>query len=341
MPIVPRGLDEQPPRLLVARLRDRPASLTISGGVLARHQPQVRHQLASRLEAPEVVKLRDQTHRRYRVDAVEAAQPRHRLSIGLAMARRLDRDLDRAQPLLEMLDRPQVVIEHRAVGLMLESEAAKPSPMRIVPGLARVDPPTAQQHLPQSMPRADQILANVVTAAAQIPHRLLFRGRRMHLGQRPRAQHHRELLRIASVRLHSVPGLDRDQRRRHHDAIHVQLSKLALQHVPAGSRLVADPQLSDGLALQPLRHPANGARLVRDLPFHRLVSSRQQHRHLDRVLGGVQPNVRRVTLPHDRPPSYAALAPLALTREMSVAPPPQRDRLRPRYYDRGRSFHMV
>src|SRR5438034_8801874 len=38
VPIVPRRLDEQPPRLLVARLRDRPASLTISGGVLARHQ---------------------------------------------------------------------------------------------------------------------------------------------------------------------------------------------------------------------------------------------------------------------------------------------------------------
>src|SRR5438046_607267 len=132
--------------------------------MLAQGGPEKAAELARRLEAPEVVKLGDQTHRRHRVDAAEAAQPRHRLSIGLAIARRLDRDLDRAQPLLEMLDRSQVVIEHRAVGVVVESEAAKPPPMRIVPGLARVDPPAAQQHLPQSMPRADQVLADVVTA---------------------------------------------------------------------------------------------------------------------------------------------------------------------------------
>src|SRR5438445_4113073 len=68
VPIVPRRLDEKPPRVAVACFRDRSTSVAITGRILARYQTEVRHELASRMETAEVVKLRHHAHRRHRVD---------------------------------------------------------------------------------------------------------------------------------------------------------------------------------------------------------------------------------------------------------------------------------
>lgn len=46
MLIVPGGLDHQPPGVAVAGLGDVAAVPLVAGGVLARHEPQIAHQLA-------------------------------------------------------------------------------------------------------------------------------------------------------------------------------------------------------------------------------------------------------------------------------------------------------
>jgi hypothetical protein len=45
MPIVPRRLDDHPPRVTIARLGDAPAARSLRAGVLAGHQAHVRHQV--------------------------------------------------------------------------------------------------------------------------------------------------------------------------------------------------------------------------------------------------------------------------------------------------------
>ena len=57
VPIVPRRFHHQPPRQRVARLRDRPAAMTLPAGVLPGYQPQIRHQRPRRRGADRPVAL--------------------------------------------------------------------------------------------------------------------------------------------------------------------------------------------------------------------------------------------------------------------------------------------
>src|SRR5262245_8538021 len=80
---MPGGLDEHAPGGTVAGFGQRAPALRVAGGVLARHQAQVRHELARPAKASEVYDLRDHDHRRERIEATEVPQPAHGLAIGL------------------------------------------------------------------------------------------------------------------------------------------------------------------------------------------------------------------------------------------------------------------
>ena len=75
MLIVPRRFNQQPADQRVARSRDAAAAMLLAAGVLARDEPQKRHQGPRRGEPPEVVQLRQDQDRRQRIDAAEAPQP--------------------------------------------------------------------------------------------------------------------------------------------------------------------------------------------------------------------------------------------------------------------------
>ena len=70
--IVPHRFHQQRPRQRVARLRDRPAAVTVPAGVLPRDQAEMRHQRPPRRESLEIVELGKQQQRGQRVDAPEA-----------------------------------------------------------------------------------------------------------------------------------------------------------------------------------------------------------------------------------------------------------------------------
>lgn len=78
MTVVPGRLDKQASGMTVAGLGDRPASLAVGGRELGGDEAEESHQAASRVEAHEVVQLRDQTHGGEGVDATEAAQRANR-----------------------------------------------------------------------------------------------------------------------------------------------------------------------------------------------------------------------------------------------------------------------
>ena len=75
MAVVPGGLDEDPARMRVAGLRDRPAPFRPPDEYSLGTSAQVGHELAGTLEALEVHDLRQQDHGREGIDAAEAAEP--------------------------------------------------------------------------------------------------------------------------------------------------------------------------------------------------------------------------------------------------------------------------
>ena len=109
--------------------------MLVARGVLARHEAKERHEPARRLEATEVVQLRHERHRRDRVDAAKAAEPPTGSRYGSVATHRTSFSSSRTKPLLEMLDRLQIVPEAGAIGLVLEAQAPKPAAMRLGPRL--------------------------------------------------------------------------------------------------------------------------------------------------------------------------------------------------------------
>src|SRR5882672_3416447 len=72
--IGPGRLDQRAPRVAVARLGDRALVPVLPGGVLARHQAQVTHELARRGKAGEIAQFRDERHRMHELDTAHRLQ---------------------------------------------------------------------------------------------------------------------------------------------------------------------------------------------------------------------------------------------------------------------------
>ena len=132
----------------------------------------------------------------------------------------------------------------------------------------------------------------------------------------------RELPRVAPVGFHPFPGLHRNRRSSHYDRVHACRSKLSLQRVAARARLVADPQLADRFAQSRLaslftaagslasshssssRRPASG--IATWIDFLEVSNPTSV------VLPTIMTGLLRMRLCRRK----------ALTREMTVAPPP-------------------
>src|SRR5207253_1983515 len=88
---VPGRLDQQPPDVAVADLRDRALSALLARGMLARHETDEGHELLGGAEAAEVADLTDERERGQRVNAAQTAQPSNELPPRPRSARRRDR----------------------------------------------------------------------------------------------------------------------------------------------------------------------------------------------------------------------------------------------------------
>ena len=112
------------------------------------------------------------------------------------------------------------------------------------------------------MAGAQLVLLRRLAGAHQIAQCLVRRVRNPDRRQVAAAVAARQLLCVAPVSFYAVAGPHRYQRRRDHLAHGTQLGQLPVQHVAAGSRLVADAQLCGRAQLAD--HPANRLRPVPD-----------------------------------------------------------------------------
>src|SRR5439155_539988 len=111
VPIVPGGLDEDPPRVTVTGFGQRAAALALARGILTRHEPEVRHEFARPAEALEVHDLGQENDRRQRVDPAEATEPAHGLAIGRGGGHGLELLVELGLPRQGLLDREQGGLE--------------------------------------------------------------------------------------------------------------------------------------------------------------------------------------------------------------------------------------
>jgi len=70
-----RRLDDQPPRVGRASVGDRPEPALLTGGVVARDDPDIRGELVGMIESLPLADLGAQPERGERVDPAQAAQP--------------------------------------------------------------------------------------------------------------------------------------------------------------------------------------------------------------------------------------------------------------------------
>jgi hypothetical protein len=130
----------------------------------------------------------------------------------------------------------------------------QPAQMRRVPvRFSRVANVVAQQERLQPLFAPSEVHHRVLPPAAQIPHRLVLDPRHVDRLQVATAQQPRQGHRVASIRLHPIAGLPRDERRRHDRARQALPPQVSIQPVPARTGLVREHRsraLRDQLANQ-------------------------------------------------------------------------------------------
>src|SRR5207247_1561818 len=126
VPVMPSRLDQDPPRVTVARLGQRAAALGLARGILARDEPEVGHELARPAEALEVHDLGDEDDRRQRVYPAEAAEPAYGLAVGRGGG-------DGREPFVELGLPRQGLLQGEHAGLECTLQRRQNEPLRADP----------------------------------------------------------------------------------------------------------------------------------------------------------------------------------------------------------------
>lgn len=347
MTIVPGSLDEETADVVVACTSNGTSTAGIAARVFTRDEPEVAHEGAWGAEAAEVVEFGDHGDGGDGVDAAEAAKPADGFLVGFLGGDLSEGRVDVRKPLLELVDGDEVSVERRSARAIIEGERVKPrhvarTPRSLGPGEETV---ASKQELAHAMPRTSEVLLDILPAAAEVSKRFLGLSGRADFGEEVRSQELGEFASISAIGLDARAGLRRSQGRRDHDAADTEGAELTLQGIARGSRLVAADQIPSRISQETPGKAPDRFILVRLLPLDRSSAVRPQHRDLDRTLVNIEPDVCHNLRGHDRLLSYAALAPLALTRDRAWRLIRHRvDVLRSRRVNlttASRSFHTV
>jgi hypothetical protein len=170
MSMVPGGFDKKSSHMAVARLRDGSTAFAVAARVLARHQPDIGHELPRRVEAAEVVKLGHEAHGRHGIDALEASKPCHRLTVRLGSAELLQLQVELALTLRQLVHGEEVAVERRLAHRIVEPQLLEPCHVARTPVVLRlsVDAVPAQQELREPVPGSQKVDPHVIAATAQV-----------------------------------------------------------------------------------------------------------------------------------------------------------------------------
>ena len=238
---MPARFDQDPPDVGVAGLGDAPPLRPVPGGVLARDQAEIGHELPGMREALKVPELGEQGHRREGVDPAEAAEPAHPFAVGRGLGQGRNLSGQVRDPGQELFDRA-AIFRHGALQRR-EGEVltAEPGPVALgpVPALA-IDPAVAGQELAEAVPPAQEILLDIFPAPEQIPGRLPRLIRHGDRRELPGPEEADQLDGIPPIGLDPVARLPRRQGRGHDLAGDAEGRELAIEVVAGRPRLVAD-----------------------------------------------------------------------------------------------------
>ena len=167
MLIVPGRFHQQPPDQRVARARDATAPMLLPARVLARHQPEIRHQRAAARETAgsRAARPGSASPSTCRCPGSSATSRPVRGTARVARSRPAARPIPRAAPRCDRSptdSRRRPPARRRASMSRLSSHCVRPRP--VAPGVVQ---PAAQQQLAQPMATPLQIFARIITRPAQ------------------------------------------------------------------------------------------------------------------------------------------------------------------------------
>ncbi len=213
MPIGPCCFNGDPPQVRVPGLGDPAPSGPRAARVLARAHPAIAHQLRRSREARQLADFRDDRHRRDQCDPAQRLEGvdhrphrwrrrRHRL---------IDRPFEPFDAADHVIDFVQVVQPRGLLRRLLELHLTDPRQVSLCPRRHRGwrPPSVPQQKFAETMAGAQLVLLRRLSSSHQIPQRFVRGVRHPHGRQVSGAVTPRELLGIASIRLHPIAGLGR------------------------------------------------------------------------------------------------------------------------------------
>ena len=257
--VVPRGLDQQFPQMLVAGLGDAAAALGLAARVLGGHQPDPCGEARRLVEPREPVGLAGDRDGRHGVDALQAPQRVARWLPPGRFRERLHLGLKRGLLLVGPADALAVVVE-RGHGRRV-AQVDSPNPCPEIPGPTTlslaggvplvVDVSVPEQELRQALLGAHGIVSGICQRSGQIACALALGVGHVHLGDHPERQLHGQEMRVAAVRLAAaVGGGPVHLRHRADDAVDAHRAQFPAQ-VEAGDARLVDAFRGLGEALHP------------------------------------------------------------------------------------------
>ena len=211
-----------------------------AGAVLGGHDPEKPGQQRRSGEPGEVADLGTDPRGGQRVDPAKAAQPRDHGCMR-ALAALLLEQLEQCPATADQeLNRGQIVRERCARASVREPQRPQPPHVRHRPRAARPGEAlsTSQQELPEPVPGAHQIPADVIDAAHHVAELLIPDSRNERERQLAGSQQSHHPDRVTTVGLHPITRTLRDRARRHHPHIDPTLARCARQPEPRRARLI-------------------------------------------------------------------------------------------------------
>ena len=298
--IGPGPFDQSPTGMGMASLRDASLASALAPRIFRRRQAQRLHEWSGVLEAGEIAEFRDGGERPGKLHATEGLERVHHRAEPPGGDLLVEFLVKTLEPVGVLGDRPDICLEDDGRCWGGTDPLAEPAEVSRAPGgptgLAEIMPP--QKRFQAQCSRLEMV-ARIVTRAAQVTNGFVLDGWDIDRRESPRAQQPRQWHRIPPVGVHAVAGLCGHEGGGDDPADLALFRQIAREPVSTGSRFVDEDQVRGvGLQLAPqLIHVAwpraNGPQ-VDDLSVM-IVGDRG---HRDGVLVDIQPNIEGARVRH-------------------------------------------
>jgi len=248
--VSPGAFDEGAAGVGVAGLGDAAQAAHRATGVFAGGEAQVAHELAGVIEAGKIPEFSNESERDGELHAAQGLDSFHDRTPAPGFDRRLEFALQALEAVLVFGDRPHVLLEDDLLGWGRTDDLGEPSQVSRAPaGAPLIADILPQQESFEAVLGGLEIGHGILASAAEVPNGLVFDCWDIDRGEVAGAHEPSQLHGIAPISLDPVTGFSRAERRGDHPAGELVLGQIAIEPVPAGTRLINEEELA-GFALE-------------------------------------------------------------------------------------------